>query len=343
MNEISRIGMDTSKQVFQLHGVNAAGEATLRRQLRRKAMVAFFEKLPATVIGIEAGGGAHHWSRLLSSFGHEVKILPPQHVKPFVKRGKNDAADAGAICETMVRPRVHAVPAKSIEQQAGQMLVKTRDRLIRERTRLSNTIRGHALEFGQPAAKGLAHIKPLLARIAADATLPALARELFAAHGEEFMQLHIRLAEIEKKMAAFHRSNETSRRLEHVPAIGPKGAVMFAVKVSDAKAFRSGRDFAAWLGMTPKDHSTAGKTRLGAITKAGDPMLRSILVLGATAVIKQAALHPERAAPWLVALLKRKPRKLAAVALANKVARIVWKLLVSGEAYNPERAFARAV
>lgn len=343
MNEISRIGMDTSKQVFQLHGVNAAGETTLRRQLRRKAMVAFFEKLPATAIGIEACGGAHHWARLLTGLGHEVKILPPQHAKPFVRRGKNDAADAGAICEAMARPRIHPVPVKTIEQQAGQMLIKTRDRLMRERTRLTNTIRGHAAEFGHIAAKGVAHIKPLLARIAADTTLPTLARELFAAHGEELAELQVRLAAIEKKMAAFHRANETSRRLEHVPAVGPNGAIRFAVKVSDAKAFHSGRDFAAWLGMTPKDHSTAGKTKLGAITKAGDPMLRSTLVLGATAVIKQAELHPERAAPWLVALLKRKPRKLAAVALANKVARIVWKLLVSGETYNPERAFARAV
>lgn len=343
MNEIIRIGMDTSKQVFQLHGVSAAGETTLRRQLRRKAMVAFFEKLPSAVIGIEAGGGAHHWGRLLTSLGHQVKILPPQHVKPFVKRGKNDAADAGAICEAMVRPSIHMVPVKTVESQAGQMLIKTRDRLVRERTRLSNTIRGHAAEFGLIAAKGLAHIKPLLVRIAADETLPPLARELFAFHGEEFVQLQIRLAAIEKKMAAFHRKSETSRRLEHVPAVGPNGAVRFAIKESDAKAFRSGRAFAAALGITPKDHSTAGKRRLGGITKAGDPMLRSTLVLGATAVIKQAELHPERAAPWLVALLKRKPRKLAAVALANKVARIVWKLLVSGETYNPERAFARAV
>jgi len=343
MNEISRIGMDTSKQVFQLHGVNTAGETVLRRQLRRKAMVAFFETLPATVVGIEAGGGAHHWARLLTGFGHEVKIVPPQHVKPFVRRGKNDAADAGAICEAMVRPKIHPVPVKTIEQQAGQMLIKTRDRLMRERTRLTNTIRGHAAEFGHIAAKGVAHIKPLLARIAADTALPALARDLFAAHAEELAQLQIRLAATDKTMAAFHRANETSRRLEHVPAVGPNGAVRFAVKVSDAKAFRSGRDFAAWLGMTPKDHSTAGKTRLGAITKAGDPMLRSTLVLGATAVINQALRDPSRAAPWLVALLKRKPRKLAAVALANKVARIVWKLLVSGQTYNADRAFARTV
>lgn len=343
MNEISRIGMDTSKNVFQVHGVNAAGEAVLRRQLRRSAVIKFFEKLPATVIGIEAGGGAHHWSRLLTGLGHTVRILPPQHAKPFVKRGKNDAADAAAICEAMIRPGIHAVPVKSVDQQAGQMLVKARDRLMRERTRLTNTIRGHAAEFGHVVPKGISHVPTLLKRIAADASLPDLVRELFHAHAEELAGLQVRLTAMEKTMLTFHRANPVSRRLEDVPAIGPNGAVRFAVKVSDAKAFRSGRDFAASLGLTPKDHSTAGKTRLGSITKAGDPMLRSTLVLGATAVVKRALIKPDQAAPWLLDLLKRKPRKVAAVALANKVARIVWRMLVSGEAYNPGRAFAPAI
>lgn len=343
MNEISRIGMDTSKNVFQVHGVNAAGEAVLRRQLRRSAVIKFFENLPATVIGIEAGSGAHHWSRLLTVLGHTVRILPPQHAKPFVKRGKNDAADAAAICEAMIRPGIHAVPVKSVDQQAGQMLVKARDRLMRERTRLTNTIRGHAAEFGHVVPKGISHVPTLLKRIAADASLPDLVRELFHAHAEELAGLQVRLTAMEKTMLSFHRANPVSRRLEDVPAIGPNGAVRFAVKVSDAKAFRSGRDFAASLGLTPKDHSTAGKTRLGSITKAGDPMLRSTLVLGATAVVKRALIKPDQAAPWLLDLLKRKPRKVAAVALANKVARIVWRMLVSGEAYNPGRAFARVM
>jgi transposase len=305
-------------------------------------LVAFFAKLPATVIGIEAGSGAHHWSRVLTGLGHTVQILPPQLVRPFVRRGKNDAADAAAICEAMVRPKIHHVPGKSVDQQAGQMLISMRDRLVRERTRLTNTIRGHAAEFGHVAAKGMAHVPPLLNRIAADTTLPPLVRELFAAHGEELVALQVRLSAIEKKMMSFHRENEVSRRLEHIPSVGTNGAVRFAVKVSDARAFRSGRDFAASLGLTPKDHSTGGRTRLGSITKAGDPMLRTTLVLGATAVVKQALLKPERAAPWLLELLKRKPRKVAAVALANKVARIIWKMLVSGEPFNPGRAFVRA-
>jgi transposase len=337
MEKFTRIGMDTSKRVFQLHGVDAQEQPTLRRKLTRKAMIGFFEKSAPTEVGIEACGGAHHWARLLGSFGHTVKLMPPQYVKPYVKRGKNDAADAEAICEAMSRPTMRFVPAKSLDQQAGQMLIKTRDRLSRERTRLMNTIRGHAAEFGLVAAKGIKHINPLLARIAADETLPALARELFAGHGAEFVQLQLRLVEMEKKLMALHRSNETSRRLAQVPAIGPIGATLLAVKVSDAKAYGSGRDFAASLGLTPKDHSTAGRTKLGGITRAGDPMLRSVLVVGASAVIRQALLHPSRTAPWLAALLKRKPRKLAAVALANKTARIAWKMLVSGEAYDPAR------
>lgn len=235
------------------------------------------------------------------------------------------------------------MPVKSVDQQAGQMLIKMRDRLMRERTRLTNTIRGHAAEFGHVVPKGICHVPTLLKRIAADSTLPDLVRELFHAHAEELSGLQVRLSAMERTMMSFHRANPVSRRLEDVPTIGPNGAVRFAVKVSDANAFRSGRDFAASLGLTPKDHSTAGKTRLGSITKAGDPMLRSTLVLGATAVVKRALIRPDRAAPWLLELLKRKPRKVAAVALANKVARIVWRMLVSGETYNPDRAFARAL
>ena len=338
MTKIIRTAMDTSKSVFQLHGVDAEEKPVLRRQLKRKAMVSFFQKLEPTVIGIEACGGSHHWGRLLQSFGHQVKLLPPQYVKPYVKRGKNDAADAEAICEAMSRPTMRFVPVKSIGQQAEQMLLNTRDRLIRQRTQLMNTIRGHAGEFGFVIAKGNKHIKPLLARLAADETLPALARELFADHGEEFAHLQIRLVEIEKKFAALYRQSEVSRRLAQVPSLGPIGATMLAVKVSDAKAFRSGRDFAAWIGLTPKNHSTAGKVKLGAITKAGDEMLRSVLVVGATSVIQQVRHGRGNPSPWLKAIVKRKEPKLAAVALANKTARIAWKMLVSGENYNPNRA-----
>jgi transposase len=326
--------MDTSKSVFQLHGVDAADLPVLRKKLRRQQMIAFFEKLPATRIGIEACGSAHHWGRELQALGHEVVLLPPQYVKPYVKRNKNDAADAEAICEAMSRPTMRFVPVKTAEQQAALMLAGMRDQLGRRGTQLSNTIRGYAAEFGLVAAKGLDKIEPLLARIATDTRLPALAKDLFATLGEEYAQLKLQLRKIEAKLMAWHRRNELSRRLAEIPSIGPIGASLLVMKTPDPKAFRSGRDFAAWIGLTPKDHSTAGKTRLGVITRAGDEALRSVLVIGATAVIQQARKGRGHPSSWLIALLKRKPPKLAAVALANKTARIAWKLMVSGERYN---------
>jgi transposase len=338
VEEIIRIGMDTSKQMFQLHGVNGAEQPVLRRKLRRQAMVAFFERLAPTVVGIEACGAAHHWARVLQGFGHEVKLMPPQFVKPYVKRGKNDAADAEALCEAMSRPTMRFVPVKTPAQQAALMLVGVRDRLIRQRTQLTNAIRGYAAEFGLVAAKGLDKIEPLLARLQSDETLPALARELFAMHGEEFRALQVRLEEIEARLLAWHRANELSRRLAQIPGIGPIGASMLAMKVPSPDVFRSSRHFAAWIGLTPKDHSTAGKMRLGVITRAGDEALRCALVVGATAVIQQVRRGRGYPMPWLVELLKRKPPKLAAVALANKIARIAWKLMMSGQPYDAKRA-----
>lgn len=334
MDQIIRIGMDTSKHVFQLHGVNAAEEPILRKKLRRQDMVAFFTKLPPTVIGIEACGGSHHWARLLQSLGHTVKMLPPQFVKPYLKRGKNDAADAEAICEAMSRPTMRFVPVKAAEQQAALMLVGLRDRLIRQRTQLANAIRGYATEFGLVAPKGISRIEPLLERIREDDTLPPLARELFEMQAKEFAQLQTRLEEVEDKLMAWYRADECSRRLAQIPGVGPIGATMLAMKAPAPEAFRSARHFAAWIGLTPKDHSTAGKVRLGVITRAGDEALRSVLVVGATTVIQQVRRGRGSASPWLVALLKRKPPKLAAVALANKIARIAWKLMVSGEHYG---------
>jgi transposase len=338
MDKITRIGVDTSKQIFQLHGVDAAERPVLRKKLRRKEMVTFFAQLEPTVIGIEACAGAHHWARVLEGLGHGVKLLAPQFVKPYVKRGKNDAADAEALCEAMSRPTMRFVPVKTPEQQAALMLAGLRDRLIRTRTQLTNAIRGYAAEFGLIAARGLDKIEPLLARIASDPTLPALARELFAAQAKEYAQLQARLREVEAKLVAWHRTNEASRRLATIPGIGPIGATMLAMKVPDPQVFRSGRHFAAWIGLTPKDHSTAGKLRLGVITRAGDEALRSVLVVGATAVIQQVRRGKGRPSPWLLALLKRKPPKLAAVALANKLARIAWKLMMTGEAYDARRA-----
>lgn len=337
MEKLIRIGMDTSKSVFVLHGVDAAEKVVLRKKLRRQQVIEFFGKLKPTKIGLEACGAAHHWARELEALAHEVVLLPPQYVKPYVKRGKNDAADAEAICEAMSRPTMRFVPVKTAEQQAALMLAGTRDRLIRTRTQLTNTIRGYAAEFGLTAAKGLDKIEPLLARLAAAADLPKLAKELFAAHAKEYAQLKVEIQKIEAKLMAWHKHNEQSRRLVEVPAIGPIGAALVVMKVPDPHAFQSGRDFSAWIGLTPKDHSTAGKTRLGVITRAGDETLRSTLILGATAVIQQVRRGRGHPSPWLIDLLKRKPPKLAAVALANKTARIVWKLMISGERYNPMR------
>jgi len=337
VDKLIRIGVDTSKSVFVLHGVNASEQPVLRRKLRRRQVLEFFAKLEPTKIGLEACGAAHYWARELQALGHEALLLPPQYVKPYVKRNKNDAADAEAICEAMSRPSMRFVPVKTAGQQAALMLAGTRDALIRRRTQVSNMIRGYAAEFGLTAAKGLDKIEPLLVRIAANAELPELAKELFAAHGQEYAQLQLQVREIEAKLLAWHKHNEPSLRLAEVPSIGPIGASLLVMKVPDPHAFRCGRDFSAWIGLTPKDHSTAGKKRLDAITRAGDEALRSVLVAGATAVIQQVRHARGHPSPWLIALVKRKPPKLAAVALANKMARVAWKLMVSGERYNPAR------
>lgn len=337
MDEVKRVFIDTSKSVFQLHGVNAAEQVVVRRKLGRGDMARFFARLAPTVVGLEACGASHHWARVLGELGHTVRLIAPQHVKPYVKRGKNDARDAEAGCEAMSRPTMEFVPVKSAQEQAALMLIGVRDRLVRQRTQLTNAIRGHAAEFGVIAARGLDKIEPLLARIAADESLPALARTLFAQQGVELEQLEVQLAEVEAQLMAWHRADEVSQRLDQIPGVGPLGAAMLVMKTPDPKTFKSARHFAAWLGLTPKDHSTAGKQRLGVITRAGDEALRATLVAGAMAVVQQALRRPERAWPWLVSLLSRKAAKEAAVALANKIARIAWRMIVTGQAYDPTR------
>jgi len=340
MMHVIRVGVDTSKSVFQLHGVDAAERPVLRKKLRRGQVLEFFAELPPTRVGLEACGAAHHWAREIGALGHEVALLPPQLVKPYVPRNKNDAADADGICEAMSRPRMRFVPVKTAEQQAALMLVGVREQLVARRTQLSNTIRGYAAEFGLVAAKGLGKIGPLLVRIAADVKLPELAKEMFGTLAADYAELALRLSCVEARLQAWQRQDETSRRLLEVPGVGPIGAALLAMKVPNPRGFRSGRDFAAWLGLTPKDHSTAGKQRLGVITRAGDEALRRTLVVGATAVIQQIKRGRGRPSPWLMALVARKPAKLAAVALANKTARIVWKLMVGGERYDRARAAA---
>jgi transposase len=342
MIRIARVGVDTSKSVFQLHGVDETEQVVLQRKLRRREFLAFLGKLEPTSIGLEACGGSHHWARELQKLGHAVVLVPPQYVKPYVARGKNDKIDAEAICEAMSRPRVRQrlVPVKTADQAAAQMLLGIRDSLIRRRTQLSNMVRGHAAEFGLVAAKGLAKLEPLLARIADDDTLPALAKDLFAMLGQELAELERRIATINARLMAWHRGNELSRRLAEVPSIGPIGACLLSIKITDPRAFHSARMCAAWIGLTAKDHSTAGKQRLGSITCAGDESLRAVLVVGATAYIQQVRRGRTTPSAWLAELLKRKPPKLVAVALANKTARIAWKLMVSGQHYDRQHAMA---
>lgn len=335
MEQITRIGIDTSKRFFQLHGVNGAEQPIVRKKLPRDRMISFFQKLPPTIIALEACGASHHWARTLGAMGHTVKLIAPQLAKPYVKRGKNDAADAEALCEAASRPSMRLVPAKTAEQQAALMLAGTRDQLVRSRTRLANAIRGYAAEFGLTASTGPAQIAPLLERVHADMSLPELARELFAEMGEAFADLERRVAKADARLLAWQRANPAARRLAAIPGVGPVTAAMLAMKTPDPAAFKSGRDFAAWLGLTPKDHSTAGRVRLGGITRAGDETLRSLLVVGATSVIRHVRVgKSSHRSAWLEALLARKPAKLAAIALANKTARIAWRLLRSGEVYD---------
>jgi transposase len=337
MDEIIRVGMDTSKHVFQVHGVNSSGEVVLRRRLRRREVAPFFAGLSAVVVGMEACGGAHHWGRVLGEMGHEVRLLPAQHVKPYVKRNKNDAADAAAICEAVARPSMHCVAVKTVEQQAALMLASSRENLVGELTRLGNRIRGHAAEFGHVAALGPSKVKALLARLMADEDLPKLARDMFAVLERQYAAIAAELGELERELKRWQRSNEPARRVAMIPGIGPVTSAHLVLKASDPGAFSSGRDFAAWLGLTPKDHSTAGRRRLGGITRAGDETLRSLLVLGATSVIQQVRRGRGPDWPWLRALVAHKKPKLAAIALANKMARIAWKLMVSGQRFEPQR------
>jgi len=341
MSQIIRIGMDTSKYIFQLHGVDASEQVVLRKRLSRKAMLVFFAELPPTVVVIEACGAAHYLARELGRLGHTAKLIAPQLVKPYVPRNKNDGRDAEGLCEAASRPRMRYVPVKTAEQQAALMLLGVRDQLVGRRTQLGNTIRGYAAEFGLIEAKGLDKLAAFLAAIERDERVPALALELFAVLARQYEQLQVELKAIEAKLLAWHRADALSRRLAKIPGVGPVTAAALVMKAPDPRAFRSGRLFAAWLGLTPKDHSTAGKTRLGKITRAGDERLRQLLVVGATSVVKQATANSS-GPRWLLELLKRKTPKLAAVALANKMARIAWKLMTTGEEYESARLDARA-
>jgi transposase len=345
MIDITRIAIDTSKAVFTVHGVDAAGRAVLRRNLRRRELLGFFERLPAIAVALEACGGSHHWARALGALGHRVRLLPPQYVKPFVRRSKNDRNDAEAISVAAAQPSITSVPVKSAEQQAAAMLLSVRELLVRQRTQPVNAMRGHAAEMGVVAplgAKGLSELKAEIA-VADDAAVPPAAKPAIALLGREADHITMRLRAIDDRLMQQHKANPVSRRLAQIPGVGPITALNLALRV-ETRQFRSARHFAAWLGLVPRECSTAGRQRLGGISRAGDERLRQLLVVGATAVIQHAKPGRRTASPpvqargrlWLLALLGRKPRKLAAVALANKTARIVWAMMTSGEAYRPQ-------
>lgn len=341
MTDIKRIAIDTSKSVFTLHAVDAADRVVLRRNLRRRELLSFFDQLAPVEVALEACGGSHHWARALRARGHRVRLLPPQYVKPFVKRSKNDRNDAEAISIAAAQPSIASVPVKSAEQQAAAMLLSVRELLVRQHTQLVNAMRGHAAEIGVVAPLGAKGLSELQTEIAAadEAVVPVAAKQAIILLWREAERITTRLRAIDGGLMQQHKANPLSRRLAMIPGIGPIAALSLALRV-EAPSFQSARHFAAWLGLTPRQCSTAGKPRLGGISHAGNERLRQLLVLGATAVIRHAKPGRPTASPWLLALLGRKPRKLAAVALANKTARIVWAMMTSGEGYRQRPAAA---
>jgi transposase len=342
MGEVSTIGLDIAKSVFQVHGVDAAGQVVIRRQLKRRYVLAFFERLPPCLVGIEACASSHHWSRELKVLGHTVKLMPPAYVKPDVKRQKNDATDAEAICEAVTRSTMRFVATKTPEQQSCLMLHRTRHLFIRQQTAVINVIRAHLAEFGIVAPIGRKGVEALLDVVAnpTDKRVPVIARACLAALGAQLRRLKEQILEFDRMIVTWHRSQETSKRLDAIPGVGPVLATALVASIADPKAFRSGRNFSAWIGLVPKQHSSGGKDRLGSISKQGDRYLRSLLVAGALAVIRYAKIHGTEHRPWLTALLARRPSKVAAIALANKIARMVWVLMARGERYKEPIALA---
>lgn len=338
------IGLDTAKSVFQVHAVNEAGKAEIKRKLQRSELLPFFEKQEPCMVVMEACGAAHYWARMLSVLGHTVKLITPEAVKPFVKKGrKNDAADAAAICLAAARSDVKFVPAKNLEQQGILALHSVRSLLVKQQTMLANTMRGLATEFGLTVPRGMGKLPELMQLVDADETFPVRARQAIRGLMDRYNALAESIVTFEVEIVAHARHDETARRLATIPGIGPITASLIVATVGDIGMFPTARQFAAWLGLVPRQHSTGGKTRLGRITKAGNPEIRKLLVLGATSMVYRAQHWNSATGAWIRGLLERRPVRLATVALASKMARIVWALMTRKEVYHPKGRVAPAL
>jgi transposase len=336
MSEVSTIGLDIAKNVFHAHGADASGNPLFSRKISRTKLLEFFAKQPRCLVALEACGGAHHWARELTLLGHGVKLIPPAYVKPFVKRNKNDAVDAEAICEAAQRPNMRFVAIKSEEQQASALVFRTRDLLVRQRTQLINAIRGHLTEYGWVAPKGPSHISVLgdLLNGEMGSSLPDAATPMFRTMLDLLEALNGKIRELDKEIARRAREDVIARRLMTIPGVGPITATAIAALAPPVETFTKGRDFAAWLGLAPRQISSGGKQKLGSITKMGERTLRRLLIIGCSAVVLHASKRGAPAGSWLEQMMARKPRMLVTVALANKTARIIWALLIKQEEYK---------
>jgi transposase len=335
MGEVSTIGMDLAKSVFQVHGADASGAVVFRKKLRRGQVLSFFAAQPPCTVAMEACSSSHYWAREIRTLGHAVRLIPPAYVKPFVKRQKNDMADAEAICEAAQRPTMRFVAPKSEQTQAAALVFRARDLLVRQRTQTINALRGHLAEFGMVVAKGPAHVSQLVRAVEnPDEPLPEIARPILQILIDTLQRLDEQIALLDREVAQRAKADETARRLMTIPGVGPVTAVALTALAPPAPTFRRGRDFAAWVGLTPLQHSTGGKQKLGATSKMGERTLRRLLIIGASAVVRWAARHGAPAGSWMARMLARKPPMLVRVALANKMARIVWALMAKGGIYQ---------
>lgn len=344
MSEVTTIGLDIAKTVFHAHGADVSGRTVFARRLTRARLLQFFSDQPRCRVALEACGGAHHWARELTALGHHVRLIPPAYVKPFVKRGKSDAIDAEAICEAAQRPSMRFAAIKSEEQQASAMVFRTRDLLVRQRTQMINALRGQLSEFGWVAPKGPSHATVLASLLDESeelgASLPEAAQTMFQIMADQLDRLNEQVARLDKEIARRAREDDAARRLMTIPGVGPVTATAILALAPPAENFAKGRDFAAWLGLTPRQHSTGGKEKLGSISKMGERTLRRLLIIGSSAVVLQASKRGAPAGSWLEQMMARKPRMLVTVALANKTARIVWAVLTKNENYKAPVAAA---